>query len=207
MAANSNKKRNKDTLAQDYITRVEPEIRRAPWVLRLTELKDKPAPVMIIKERIAAEDRKDTDQMKAPRSITRERGLLYGETQRRCLPVIRTITSRVQNPQGIPMELHRFMEGTRITFRGNLPLDDEAGVKLALMFKLQERIKEQDRVELLARRIDRFTREEASYWHSRMISFGPAANRWAMSGMKIMLCGQSGDKAVLDMLEALQTKF
>ena len=38
--------------------------------------------------------------------------------------------------------------------RGNLPLDDEAGCKLALMFKLQERIKELDRVELLARRID-----------------------------------------------------
>jgi hypothetical protein len=162
---------------------------------------------MVIKERIAAEDRNDTDHMKAPRSISKDRGLLYGETQRRCLPVIRTITARIQNKNGIPLKLHRFLEGNRITFRGNLPMDDEAGVKLALIFKLHLRIKELDRVELLARRIDRFTREEASYWYSRMTSFGEAANRWAIAGMKIMLSGQRGDKAIQTMLEQLQTKF
>jgi hypothetical protein len=205
--ANKDTKKNKTSLDQEYITTVQPEISRAHWILRLTELKDKPSPVMVIKERIAAEDRNDTDHMKAPRSISKDRGLLYGETQRRCLPVIRTITARIQNKNGIPLELHRFLEGNRITFRGNLPMDDEAGVKLALIFKLHLRIKELDRVELLARRIDRFTREEASYWYSRMTSFGEAANRWAIAGMKIMLSGQRGDKAIQTMLEQLQTKF
>jgi hypothetical protein len=205
--ANKDTKKNKTSLDQEYITTVQPEISRAHWILRLTERKDKPSPVMVIKERIAAEDRNDTDHMKAPRSISKDRGLLYGETQRRCLPVIRTITARIQNKNGIPLKLHRFLEGNRITFRGNLPMDDEAGVKLALIFKLHLRIKELDRVELLARRIDRFTREEASYWYSRMTSFGEAANRWAIAGMKIMLSGQRGDKAIQTMLEQLQTKF
>ena len=72
---------------------------------------------------------------------------------------------------------------------------------------MQERIKELDRVELIARRIGRFTREEASYWHSRMTSFSPAANRWALAGMKIMLGGTSGDAAVTTMLEELRTTY
>ena len=88
-----------------------------------------------------------------------------------------------------------------------MPLDEEAGVKLALLFKLQERLKELDRIELLARRIDRFTREEAGYWYSRITSFGAAANRWAMAGMKLMLAGQPRDPAVKSMLEKLRTEF
>jgi hypothetical protein len=160
--ASKGKAAKKVSLEGEYITAIQPELRRAPWILRLTQLKDKPAPVMVIKERIAAEDRKDAEQLKVARSISRERGLLYGETQRRCMPVIRAIVTRVQNQNGIPLELNRFLEGTRLSFRGNLPLDEEAGIKLALVFKLQERIKELDRAELLARRIDRFTREEAS---------------------------------------------
>ena len=62
-------------------------------------------------------------------------------------------------------------------------------------------------MELIARRIGRFTREEASYWHSRMTSFSPAANRWALAGMKIMLGGTSGDAAVATMLEELRNKY
>jgi hypothetical protein len=194
-------------LDQLYYSNVQKELNHAPWVLRVTEHNDKPAPVMIIKQRLQPSEREDTENLKAPRSVLRERGLVYGQTQLRCLPIIRTILSRVQDRAGIPLELHRFLETSRITFRGNLPLEEEAGVKLALMFKLQERIKELDRVELLARRIDRFTREEASYWYSRMTSFGPAANRWAAAGMKVMLAGHSGDTTVQKMLEGLRVQF
>ncbi|MBM9535981.1 DUF7680 family protein [Desulfobulbus alkaliphilus] len=193
--------------AQEYHTRVQPELRQAPWVLRITEHSDKTGPVMVIKERIAAEDRIDAGQLTAPRSITKERGTLYGESQRRCLPVVRRMVARVQDRQGIPLELHRYLEGSKLIFRGNLPLDEEAGVKLALLFKLQERIKEVDRVELIARRIDRFTREEAAYWYSRMTSFAPAANRWALAGMKVMLSGTGGDPALQAMLEELRNKY
>lgn len=202
------KTKNKQTeLDQLYFGKVQKELSHVPWVLRVTEHNDKPAPVMIIKQRLQPSEREDTDKLKAPRSVLKERGLLYGQPQLRCLPIIRTILFRVQDRSGIPLELHRFLETSRISFRGNLPLEEETGVKLALMFKLQERIKELDRVELLARRIDRFTREEASYWYSRITSFGPVANRWAAAGMKVMLAGHSRDKTVQVMLEELRTNF
>ncbi len=86
-------------------------------------------------------------------------------------------------------------------------MDEEAGCKLVLLFKLQERIKEMDRVELIARRVDRFTREEAAYRHSRVTSFGDAANRWAAAGMKVMLAGQSRDPNVAVMLEDLRQRY
>ncbi len=44
--------------------------------------------------------------------------------------------------------------------------------KLGLIFRLQLRLKEQDRVELPARRVAKFTGEEASYRLSRILHFG-----------------------------------
>ena len=75
---------------------------------------------------------------------------------------------------------------------------------MALIFKLQERMSDLDRVELIARRVERFTREEAHYWLTRSTQFSPEANRWAQAGMRIMLGGQRGDKAVTEMLEKLR---
>ena len=207
MAKAKTKQNKQAKLDQHYAGKVHKELAHAHWVLRLTEHKDKPAPVMIIKHRLQPSERDDIAKLTAPRPVLRERGLLYGQPQLRCLPIIRAILSRVQDRSGIPLELHRFFEATRINFRGNLPLEEEAGLKLALLFKLQERIKELDRVELLARRIDRFTREEASYWYSRITCYEPAANRWAAAGMKVMLAGHSHDKNVPIMLEDLRTKF
>ena len=187
-----------------YDKKVCSQVSKAPWVLRITEHKDKPVPLFIIKQRIHPEQRTDLADLKAPRSILLERGLIYGPSQKRCIPVFKTILARVKNNRDIPMELQQFLNGSRIDFRGNLPLDDEAGYKMALIFKLQERIKEMDRVELIARRVDRFTMEEAGYWYSRMSSFGDAANRWAMAGMKIMLAGQPRDPNIEAMLGDLR---
>ncbi len=194
---------NEQRLLEHYKSKVAALVSSAPWVLRITEHKGKPVPVMIVKQRIQPSDRTDAAELKTPRSILKERGLIYGPSQLRCLPVIKAMLCRVKNQEGISLELHRFLNGSRLSFRGNLPLAQEAGVKLALLFKLQERMKELDRVELLARRIDRFTREEASYWYSRMTSFSPVINRWAASGMKIMLAGQAGDRNVQKMLKEI----
>ncbi len=190
-----------------YQHQVRPQLSRAPWVLRITEHVDKPAPVFIVKERIQPDQRTDTNGLVAPRSVLRECGLLCGPQQQRCLPVIRHIISRINDYKGIPLELGRYLNNGRITFRGNLPLNDEAGPKLALIFKLQERIQELDRVELIARRTVRFSREEAVYWYSRISTFGDAANRWAMAGMKVMLAGQPHDPNVETMLEELRHKY
>lgn len=202
-----NKKAPKDKniqLQMYYDKKVCQEVSKAPWVLRITEHKDKPVPLFIIKQRIHPEQRTDLADLKAPRSILLERGLIYGPSQKRCIPVLKTILARVKNIRDIPMELQQFLNGSRVEFRGNLPLDDEAGYKMALIFKLQERIKELDRVELIARRVDRFTMEEAGYWYSRMTSFGDAANRWAMAGMKVMLAGQPRDPNIETMLGDLR---
>jgi hypothetical protein len=203
-----------------YARRVEPRLGAAPWQLRLTDLKKKPSPVFVVRVRkviapvaakLSGRKKQNTGpklwDVPDPEKVEfHDRGMLYGPTQVRCLPIIRTILSRVQDDDNAPLELHRFLAGDRIAFRGNLPLDDEAGSKLVMLFKLQERMRDMDRVELIARRIERFTREEAGYWLSRMTNFGPEANSWAVSGMKILLGGQTGDKRGAKVLEQLRTR-
>ena len=117
---------------------------------------------------------------------------------------MRRIVEGVADSGGIPLELARYLTNEGLRIRGNLPLDEEAGAKLALIFRLQDRIKDLDRVELIAHRVRQFTREEAAYWLSRTTSFGPTANRWALSGLRIMLGGHADDKGVQEMLERLR---
>ena len=192
-------------LESHYQRNVEPLLPRCPWMLRVTEYKGKPVPVLIVKERWYPVDEETGKRKGAAAPVIKDRGLLHGQHQRICLPVIQSIMQRVTDRGGVPLELHRFVPGKRITFRGNLPLDDEAGAKIALLFKLQERVQDTDRVELIARRIEQFGQEEAAYWFSRITNFGEAANRWAAAGMKLMLGGQPGDKDIERTLEKLRS--
>jgi hypothetical protein len=130
-----------------------------------------------------------------------ERGSLCGEPLHRCLPVLQRILEPVADTARVPLELGRYMSPEGLRVRGNLPLDEEAGAKLALLFRLQDRVKDLDRVELIAYRVAQFTREEAAYWLSRTTTFGPAANRWAIAGMRVMLGGQPNDRDVQKTLE------
>ncbi|WP_027363591.1 DUF7680 family protein [Desulfotruncus alcoholivorax] len=200
----TNRKQTIDWELVQNMQRIRSAAERSPWVLRVTEHKDKPAPVLVVKERFTPEENKQINGKTAGRSVLRDRGLLYGQPLRRSMPVIRSVISGVCDDAGIPLELQRLVNNGRITFRGNLPLSDEAGVKLALIFKLQERIKDMDRVELIAWRVERFSREEAQYWLTRATQYGDAANRWAQAGMRIMLGGQPDDTAILQMLEKLR---
>lgn len=175
----------------------------APWLLSVTERKGKPAPVLIIKEHSRIWRDGEDGRLHA-RHSWKERGRVCGQTMRRVLPVIREMVGRVCDPSGIPLEMHRLLGPGRISFRGNLPLDNESGTKLALMFRLLERVSDMDRAELIARRVERFTREEAFYWLSRCSHYGQAANRWALAGMRIILGGHPGDPAAMEMLEKLR---
>lgn len=181
-----------------FLTKVKPQLKTAPWLLRVTDLSDKTPPVLVVKEKTAG------DSASKKRLI--DRASIHGASLARCLPVIKSIISRVWDDNDMPLELHTFFADKRIAFRGNLPLDHEAGYKLALIFKLQEQIKELDRSELIARRVERFTSEEAGYWYSRITAFEPAANRWAITGMRIMLSGYSKDKNIEPMLEKLRSR-
>ncbi|MBF0103224.1 MAG: hypothetical protein HQK77_20175 [Desulfobacterales bacterium] len=199
-------KETKFEIQTHYIKRVKPELSKSSWVLRITDHKEKPSPVFIIKERISPDKRVDASpDTPVSRSILKDRGVIYGQAQLRCLSIIRVISQRICNASGIPLELHQFIHDKQ--FRGNLPLNDEAGYKFALIFKLQERLKEMDRVELIARRVDRFTKEEAAYWYSRITNFSDVANRWALAGMKVMLSGYPKDTNIEVMLEELRKKY
>lgn len=194
-------------LQEHYAKRVRRNLDSAAWILRVTERSGRPAPVLIVKERIMPNGEEGAASSDGPASKLVDRGLIYGAALRRCMPVLRSIVDRVTDAEGVPLELQRFLSGSRIQFRGNLPLDEEAGPKLALIFKLRERIQELDRVELIARRVERFTREEAAYWFSRITNFGEDPNRWARAGLRTMLGGQPGDPAVQDMLERLRHTY
>lgn len=177
---------------------VKPFLAHCPYIFRITEHKDKPIPVFIVKERSI------DDSDGGSKRFLRDLGQLYGPSLRRCLPTIRSILSRVTDDAGIPLELHNVLSNARIAFRGNLPLDEQAGAKLALICKLQEHLQDMDRVELIAWRVHSFSREEAMYWLSRVTQYGPAGNRWAKAGLRLMLGGQPGDTAVLEMLDKLR---
>lgn len=178
--------------------------RTSPFVLRVTRWAGYPEPVLVVSERKSGEEEKDDE--KKPNSKLHERGVIYGDSLRRCLSVIKRVLGAVCDESGIPLNLQRVVSKDGFTVRGNLPLDEEAGAKLSLLFKLQERIKDLDRVELISLRIEKFTREEAFYWLSRITHFGPAANQWAICGMRVMLAGDSGDENVAPMLEKLRLR-
>ncbi|WP_206832593.1 hypothetical protein [Alicyclobacillus fructus] len=187
-----------------YAKHIAPLVRQMPWVLRVTEHKDKPAPVLVVKERVQIWDEEPGVKARRVSTSLRDRGFLYGPALWRCRPVLRLILAEVKDGLGIPLELHQFIADKRLSFRGNLPLDTEAGEKLALLFKLQERVTDMDRVELMAWRIERCTAEEAGYWWSRITQFNEAANRWAQAGLRVLLGGQPGDPAVIEMLQQLR---
>ena len=202
------KKQQKFDHRRQHTERLAKLAAKTPFVLRITEWKGKPVPVLVIKERHYRDDDKpargaDGERQRA-RPVLIERGSLYGEPLHRCRPILKQITESVTDKAGIPLEIHRYMTAEGLRLRGNLPLDEEAGAKLALIFRLQDRLKDLDRVELIAYRVARFTREEAAYWLSRTTSFGSSANRWALSGLRVMLGGHPHDADVVGMLERLR---
>lgn len=195
----------KHSLVEHHRRHLEPRWRKAAFVLRITEWKDSPIPVLVIKERQQLDE--DTDSGESAGAGRKgsliERGHLSGDALRRVLPVLRSIVTPVQDEAGVPLQIQRYLTQDGLRLRVNLPLDEAAGAKLALICRLQERVGDMDRIELMARRVARFTAEEAAYWLSRMTSFGPDAGRWAVAGMRIMLCGQARDAGVGRMLERM----
>jgi len=188
------------------IARREAFLRNSPWVLRITTRKGKPAPVMIIKERLPAASPTD-DSPKASTARLNDTGLIYGQALQRCVRPLQEMLARVCDADAVPLELHQLVTPKSIAYRGNLPLDEENGSKVALTFLLQNHLQDLDRVELIAWRILRFTREEAIYWLSRATQYGDAPNRWAQSGMRVMLGGQPGDDEISRMLQEFREQY
>ncbi len=191
----------KATLQEHYDRHLKGLVKSAPFVLRITEWKNQPPPILVVKERISrdeAEQRRGENWM--------ERGFIKCETLRSLLPLLKKVCASMVDASGVPTQVDRFLTQEGLRQRVTLPLDDEAGAKLALIFRLQERLPDAERVELLSRRVLLFSREEALYWLSRITDFGPDANRWAVSGLRLFLGGQPNDDGVSRMLASLRTK-
>lgn len=194
--------RGANPLQVAYDRHLKSLLRAAPFVLRITEWKDSPIPVLVIKERTG----RDAQALSSKSEGLTDRGNLKGDGLRRLLPLLKRATSRIVDSAGVPLDVAQFMTQEGMKMRLNLPLDEEAGAKVALIFRLQERVNDLDRVELMARRTLKFSREEARYWLSRTTDFGADANRWATSGLRLMLAGQPGDKAVERLLAKLRSE-
>ncbi|NBC12559.1 MAG: hypothetical protein GVY09_04290 [Gammaproteobacteria bacterium] len=187
--------------------RLAKQAKRAPYLLRITARNDLPPPLLIVKERIAPEDRDDTAGLTNPRAKHLERGSLHGEAVRASLPVLRRLLEAVRDDQSIPLGLERFMstQGLKQIDR-NLPLDEAAGARLALFFRLQRKVKDSDRIELIGRRVAMLSREEAVYWLANVTTADPALRSWAVSGLRQMLCGGAGDKRLPQVLERIRAR-
>lgn len=181
----------------EVIRSMEPFMKGAPWILRVSEQKKYTGPLLEICERQSQEN--GTTKLK-------EYGRIYNGTLRTCRNAIRYMLSQELDALGRPIGLQELID-EKTEYRGHIPLRDEIGAKLALLFKLHPRVRSQERIELMAWRIERFTREEALYWVSKVSIpvYGQRGIEWAKSGLRLMLAGQEKDEeAVRELLEKLR---
>ncbi len=182
---------------EEIIYNMQSSLKEAPWILRVTERKDFTGPMLEICER------QYTDSGK---TRLKEYGRIYNGTLRTCRPAIRYMLSQELDSMGRSAGLHELID-EKTEYRGQIPLRDEIGAKLALLFKLHPQVRSQERIELMAWRIERFTREEALYWVGKVSIpvYGKRGIEWAKSGLRLMLAGQQKDEeAVRELLEKLR---
>lgn len=173
----------------------------SPYILRVTERKGLPVPVLEICDRVQDTDRKTKSGKDATR--LRELGTIQGTNLRACQQPIWYMLSHMQDSEGRPYDSASLLRG-EITFRGRIPLDEEAGTKLSLLIRLQGQVRDANRVELMAWRIERFSQEEAMYWLARTMvgGYGQRSMEWNKSGLRVMLAGQQKDTEAVDELLA-----
>lgn len=168
------------------LVKMEQFVKTSPWILRVSQQKKYTGPLVTVCER--------TVSSKGNPCLV-EHGFMHNGKLRFCKDAIRMIVSHVANDSGEPLELQALIDD-KLEYRGYIPLDDAAGAKLALLFKLQATIPDMERVELMAWRIERFTREESMYWLSKVTvpTYGEKSVAWAKTGLRAMLGGRSEDK-------------
>lgn len=181
----------------EVIENMQSSLKDAPWILRVSEQKKYTGPMLEICERQNTESGK---------TKLIEYGRIYNGTLRTCKRAIRYMLSQELDQMGRSAGLQELIDD-KLEYRGHIPLRDEIGAKLALLFKLHPQVRSQERVELLAWRIERFTREEALYWVGKVSIpvYGQRGIEWAKSGLRLMLAGQQKDEeAVRELLEKLR---
>lgn len=182
---------------QEIIDVMTPMLATAPWVLTVKEEKKVTGPVLVIKER-REEDNGKTKLFTC--------GKIYNGDLRACKDAIRYMMGQVKDDVGRPLGIQEIIDD-KIEYRGDIPLDNSIGSKMALLFKLHPQIRNQKRIELLAWRIERFTFEESQYWLGKVSlpTYGKRSVEWAKSGLRLMLAGQTEDmKEIEELLDRLR---
>lgn len=179
--------------------------RSAPFALLVTEHKKFPIPILILKEREKVEGEL------SGRFRNRE-FRFYGDAMHRLLAdrLVARLVRGVLDPDEVPLELEKVLVPAVLNKEKlpiQIPLNEEAGMKLALLFSLGSPIKDIDRVELIARRLDRFSREEAGYWYSRIARLDKDLRSMGVRGLRTILCGDGSKEdrpRIQRMLEKLR---
>ena len=177
---------------KNVVEAMQPMLKTAPWILRVTERKEFTGPVLEMCERLNNES--GTTRLK-------DHGRIYNGSLRRCKPAIRYMMSQVLDDMGRPLGIQELIDD-KIEYRGQIPLDVTTGAKLALLFKLHPKVRDMNRIELMAWRIERFSREETLYWLGKVYlpTYGKRSIEWAKSGLRLMLAGQQKDKEEVERL-------
>lgn len=176
---------------------MSPLLKTAPWIMRVTMRKEFTGPVLELCERYTTE--RNTVKL-------RDYGRIYNTSLRACKQAIRVMLTQVYDTAGRPLGLQDLIDDT-IIFRGNIPLNETIGAKLALLAKLHPQVRRQDRLELMAWRIERFSREETLYWLTKVSvpTYGKRSIEWAKAGLRLMLAGRQNDeKEIQTLLERLR---
>ena len=182
---------------EEIVQRMQASIREAPWILRVSEQKKFTGPILEVCER------QSTDSGKTK---LKEYGRIYNGTLRTCKSAICHMLSYELDSMGRAAGLQELLDD-KMEYRGHIPLSDATGAKLALLFKLHPRVRSQERIELMAWRIGRFTREEALYWVGKVTisAYGQRGVEWAKSGLRLLLAGQQKDmNAVREILDKVR---
>lgn len=177
-------------LAAKERKRLEALYKHAPFGLLATRHSGLPAPVLLVKERLEIEGER--------RGKFADRDFqCYGEPMRRLLAegLLARMVTEVTDTDDVRLGLEhilrpRVLDAAALPLQ--IPLDEPSGTRLGLLFILQGKMRDKDRIELMARRIARFSREEAAYWYSRVTRLEPDLRSMAARGLKIMLCGDGG---------------
>ena len=88
-----------------------------------------------------------------------------------------------------------------------LRLDEAAGARLALFLSAARQGQGRR-----AHRADRtpcgapLSREEAVYWLANITTADPVLRSWAVSGLRLMLCGDAGDQRLPLVLERIRAR-
>lgn len=121
------------------------------------------------------------------------RGWMGEKMATQCMDAICYMLSKEIDDLGNPCRYESNLRDRKFT--GKLKLGTENGAKLALLFNLQSYMRSPERVELMAWRIQRFTREEALYWLEMVTlpKYGEIDMAWAKAGLQTMLSGRDND--------------